>query len=465
MHECQQCGRPFEPQFDNQPLCDECLSELRARHESGAPAPAPARKSRRIDWNEIRKSPTWIILGLNVLAFIVVAIKARSVRDFSSVVLMPFGANFGAYSLSNQPWRMLTAIFLHAGLLHIVCNMWALLNLGLLAELLFGAGPFLLLYLMAGIAGSLASSWWHIGAVGVGASGAIFGIAGALLPALALHPNPRLRSALRGSLLSIGIFVAYTLTYGAQVKHTDNAAHIGGLLMGIVLGFALPAIPVRTAELNSRRVVAFLAGAAILASGYFWAQHQRRAAIEFAQAFEYSEKGDLPRALDYAQRSVRHDPKIASSRFLLGGLYMQQGDNQRAVETLRRAVALKPDFASGYSQLCMATWRLEQLGEAVAACRRAAELDPRDPDKQSTLGLVLHANGELAESTKAFGRALALRPNGAWENFYYGVALLETGDPTDAIAPLTRAQQLNPNDEKVALALGRAKAMVALRSR
>ena len=89
--------------------------------------------------------------------------------------------------------------------------MWCLYNLGWLAELLFGRSRFTLLYLMCGIGGSLASICWHGNGVSVGASGAIFGIAGALIPAMLLHGNQRLRALLKGQLISIALFVIYSI--------------------------------------------------------------------------------------------------------------------------------------------------------------------------------------------------------------------------------------------------------------
>jgi membrane associated rhomboid family serine protease/Flp pilus assembly protein TadD len=406
--------------------------------------------------SEYLKSPTWVIIGLNLLAFVAVALKSHAVVNFNSDVLMRFGANFGVYSLTTQPWRLLTATFLHGGLFHFLFNMWALLNLGILAELIFGAWPFLGLYICAGLGGSIASSWWHTNTVGVGASGAIFGIAGALLPALALHPNPRLRAALRGSLTSIGFFVVYNLIYGAAAKQTDNAAHLGGLVVGLALGFALPTG--RDSRDNTRRFAAIVGAVLVLALGFAFARQQRRAVIEFQRAFDYFERHDLPHAAEYAQRSIEHDPKFVSSQFLLGNIYLQQGDNLRAEELLRRTVAIKPDFAPGYAQLCAATLRLEKLGDALAACRRAAELAPNDADNQFNLGLTLRAAEDYAASAKAFGRAVALRPNGAEENYYYGLSLMQSGEPHKAIAVLTRAQQLKPDDKAIAVALGRATA-------
>ena len=94
--------------------------------------------------------------------------------------------------------------------------MWCLYSLGWLAELLFGRSRFTLLYLMCGIGGSLGSICWRGNGVSVGASGAIFGVAGALIPAMMLHSNQQLRALLKGQLTSIALFVVYNLAFGRR---------------------------------------------------------------------------------------------------------------------------------------------------------------------------------------------------------------------------------------------------------
>ena len=162
--------------------------------------------------------------------------------------LIRWGANFGPLTLGGQWWRLLTSAFLHANILHLALNMWAFLNLGILAEMLFGRRSYVLLYLFCALGGSIASAWWHTAVVGVGASGAIFGIAGALLPALAFQRNQRLRAAMRGNLTSIAIFVFYNIAFGAASSHIDNSAHLGGLVTGAILGGLLPSGLVRETE-------------------------------------------------------------------------------------------------------------------------------------------------------------------------------------------------------------------------
>ena len=116
------------------------------------------------------RSPTAILIALNVLVFLAMAASLHSASP-SPDRLIGWGANFGPLTLGGQWWRLLTSAFLHANILHIALNMWAFLNLGILAELLFGRRSFVLLYLFCALGGSIASVWWHTAVVGVGASG------------------------------------------------------------------------------------------------------------------------------------------------------------------------------------------------------------------------------------------------------------------------------------------------------
>jgi rhomboid protease GluP len=130
-------------------------------------------------------------------------------------------------------------MFLHGGLLHILLNMWCLGTSGPLIERLYGNAGFALLYLFAGLGGSLASAWWHPMVVGVGASGAIFGVLGGLLAFLVVHRHAIPESVLGPLRSSVLGFVGYNGVYGLMTPGIDNAAHIGGLVTGFATGLLL----------------------------------------------------------------------------------------------------------------------------------------------------------------------------------------------------------------------------------
>jgi rhomboid protease GluP len=166
---------------------------------------------------------------------VLMAFTGVSVLEPNTQQLLKWGANWGPMSLGPQPWRVLTSNYLHIGIIHIFFNMWCLLNLGALAERIFDRWSYILVYTASGLAGSLASLWWHPMAVGAGASGAIFGLAGAVMAALYLGKLPLPREALKSTMKSLLMFIGYNLFFGLA-GGIDNAAHIGGLLGGAALG-------------------------------------------------------------------------------------------------------------------------------------------------------------------------------------------------------------------------------------
>jgi len=177
--------------------------------------------------------------------------------------LMHWGAdNAGAVLINGEWWRIVTAMFLHVGFLHLVVNMWCLWNLALLAEPLMGSVGVLAVYILTGAAGNLLSTlvnWlWPMheaGAVvfpvGAGASGAVFGIAGALIILLKSHllPVPPLElHKLRRSVIyfaAINLVLGLSISFGTHVTGSgvsiDNSAHLGGVLCGLL--FAAPMVP------------------------------------------------------------------------------------------------------------------------------------------------------------------------------------------------------------------------------
>ncbi|WP_343524113.1 rhomboid family intramembrane serine protease [Pedobacter sp.] len=178
---------------------------------------------------------TPILVDLNILIFIIMVICGADFISPSSEILINWGANFRPLISIGQYWRLITNCFLHIGILHLLFNMYALLYVGVLLEPMLGKSKFIAAYLLTGIGASLASTWWHEQTISAGASGAIFGLYGVFLALLA---TDLIEKETRKELLtSIGIFVVYNLAYGMK-GGIDNAAHIGGLISGLVMGYA-----------------------------------------------------------------------------------------------------------------------------------------------------------------------------------------------------------------------------------
>jgi rhomboid protease GluP len=191
----------------------------------------------------IRATPTAfvtpVLVGLNVLVFVAMVASGLSIMDPTVEGLLKWGANFGPYVSQGQWWRLITATFIHIGIIHIAMNMYILWNIGQFTERLFGNIGFLVLYLLAGIGGSLTSVWWKPFTVSAGASGAVFGVYGGLLGFLLIQRHTVPGRNLSMLVKSAGTFLVYNLIYSAMSAKTDMAAHVGGFLVGFVLGCAL----------------------------------------------------------------------------------------------------------------------------------------------------------------------------------------------------------------------------------
>lgn len=195
---------------------------------------------------------TWIVVALNLLVFVAMVLAGNSIFSPTPDALIHWGANFGPRTTAGEWWRLATSMFLHIGLLHIAFNMFALMQIGPAIEYLFDKTGFVLVYLAAGLCGGLASLAWNPNLVSAGASGAIFGLYGALLAFLASHrrvlPPEVVARLAKGAI----IFVIYNLAYSISSPNIDIAAHIGGWVGGFVCAFA-SRLPLTPDGFNRRR--------------------------------------------------------------------------------------------------------------------------------------------------------------------------------------------------------------------
>lgn len=179
----------------------------------------------------------WITPALLVLNFLIFVAMEVAGGSTSSCVLLRFGAKFNYLIAEGQWWRLLTPVFLHIGVVHLLFNEYALWIFGREVERLFGSLRFLVIYILAGLFGSLASFAFSP-ALSAGASGAIFGIIGALA-AFFLRNRARFGEMGRRQLSGLIAVIGLNLFLGFTIAGIDNFGHIGGLVGGFLLGLAL----------------------------------------------------------------------------------------------------------------------------------------------------------------------------------------------------------------------------------
>jgi rhomboid protease GluP len=241
---------------------------------------------------QLRLTP--LLMAANVLVFGAMLLSGAGLWHSQNGVQLAWGANFGPATQDGEWWRLGSAMFLHFGLLHLALNMWALWDGGQWVERMYGHFRFVVLYFAAGLAGNLLSLVVHAGqAVSGGASGAIFGLYGALLSYLWLERSRIQRGEFRWLFWAAIGFSVVTIVFGLMIPGIDNAAHIGGLIAGLLMGVLIKpnagvvAMPQRTKLIAGLGLVVLvgLMMASVPQRAYRWSdeKHVQREIGEFLQ--------------------------------------------------------------------------------------------------------------------------------------------------------------------------------------
>jgi len=183
---------------------------------------------------------TITLIAINALVFICVALSGGGVWSPNVVVLRGWGTMYGPAVRAGEWWRLVSACFLHFGLLHLVMNMITLAFVGAFAEREFGGPRFALMYLLSGVLGATCSLLWNSNIDSAGASGAIFGLYGALLVVRFrkdLDIPPFLLKQQQG--IAVAFILSNVYISLRLHLHVDYAAHAGGLVGGMLVGFVL----------------------------------------------------------------------------------------------------------------------------------------------------------------------------------------------------------------------------------
>ena len=282
---CTRCGRPICPDcMVPAPVghhCPDCVAEARSEYRKGP--------GRRVAVANIRRgaTATSILLGLMGAAYLLEIVSggagslmtgpsADRLVDLGASVALAQSADGGLIGVATgQYWRLMTAVFLHAGLFHIAFNAYALWIFGSVVERELGHLRFLLIFFVTGFFASAASYAFGPNAVGVGASGAVFGIFGAFVIYNYRRRHLAIASArLRGAVMLLVINAVFSLS----VPGIDWRAHVGGFLAGLAAGFAAEGV----GSAPQRRAILILGfGGLVLAGFALVAWHTSQLRVEF----------------------------------------------------------------------------------------------------------------------------------------------------------------------------------------
>jgi membrane associated rhomboid family serine protease len=212
--------------------CPDCVAEGKARTREGRTVLG----GRVSTGGVVTKS----LIGITVACFVLQYLYgfSSSIRDFAMIGYAFSPESGGVIGVAaGEYYRLITAAFMHGGILHIMFNMWVLFALGPMLESVLGRARFLALYLLSALGGSVASyAFGEANIPSVGASGAIFGLMGAVLVV-----GKRLRQDVTNVLVLIGINIAI----GFVVPNIDWRAHLGGLITGVIVGAVFAYLPLR----------------------------------------------------------------------------------------------------------------------------------------------------------------------------------------------------------------------------
>jgi rhomboid protease GluP len=373
----------------------------------------------------VRATPRFFVtpalITANVAYFVVAIVYGVSPIEPDPRHVLDLGGLYGPLVFEGEWWRILSATFVHIGFLHLFFNMWCLWSLGNAAERMFGNFTFLVIYLLSGIGGCLASLAWRPAGLSAGASGAVFGIAGALVSMLYFGHILVPRRVVRDLLSSLTFFVGFNLLLGSLLIGIDNAGHIGGLVVGLLLGAALH----RPLPYGNRPWFRFLIVPAVVLLFIATAQ----AALE-----KSAEDPDL-----LAENARR----LAT-----------EGKKQEALEMLEKAAALAPDSATLKNDLGAAYLEAKRVDDAVTTFTRATELDPQLFEPQRNLAVALTIAGRKEEAREAFRIARQMQPKDISLYVVSSQLLLEADKVDEAAAVLEEARTWAPESATVESEMG-----------
>ncbi|QIW80654.1 rhomboid protease YqgP [Bacillus tequilensis] len=312
---------------------------------------------------------TYVFIALQILMFFLLE---RNGGSTNTETLVAFGAKENSLIASGEWWRLLTPIVLHIGIAHLAFNTLALWSVGTAVERMYGSGRFLLIYLAAGITGSIASFVFSP-YPSAGASGAIFGCLGALLYVALSNRKMFLRTI--GT--NIIVIIIINLGFGFAVSNIDNSGHIGGLIGGF---FAAAALGLPKAGAFGKRVLSAVLLIALTVGFLYYGlhspSHQESALIQ--QASELYQEGKYEKVTELLNGEAEQKDASADLLKILAVSDIHIGEYDQAISLLERAVKKDPKDHASYYYLASLYAEKNELGQAEKAIKSALNLKPKE---------------------------------------------------------------------------------------
>lgn len=390
---------------------------------------------------------TLTLIGLCVVVFLLMTFAGGS-KDTD--VLMNFGASYAPYLKRGDYWRLVMPMFLHIGWFHLAVNMYALYLLGPILEKIYGYARFSIIYVGAGITGSWLSMAMSRN-VAAGASGAIFGVAGAMLVIGRLYPELvpwRWRSAFgKGMVMVIILNYAIGLSMSNVI---DNWGHTGGLAGGILLALLIPppgAYRPYKWTLSAIPRAAVIIPVAIVALSMFATADRYRATERVTHLIAegralWSKQHDR-RAVDLFQQAAREYPHDERPYEEMAAIYLNQGQVNEAIGQYNQALRLSPGSPVAQLGLAVAYAREGQPDKARQLLAEIVGENPQTEDAQMALADLCADQKLYPEAIQHYQDAIRLKPGFAEARNNLAWLLATASDPRyrNPAEALKQAQQ------------------------
>jgi rhomboid protease GluP len=385
---------------------------------------------------------TYALLAVNIGIFVVMVATGVSWMKPETEQVLRWGADYGPYTFGGQYWRLLSSMFLHFGIVHLFGNMWCLWSLGRLAEKLLGSVAVLGLYFLTGIGAALLSLSWDPMRVSAGASGAIFGIAGALISVLHFGQLGLPAEGVRKLLQYVIRFALLNLLFGLQ-GHIDNMAHLGGLVTGLLIGFFFArTFNAPPEERPARRRMILAVSAVLLLALFVPIARAKHYAAELGKGEADLDHNNPNAAITHLQKYVAARPEDARGHALLGSAFQQARRFDEAVQEFERGLAIEPDFPFIQVNLAEIYVYQKKTDQALALFRKGIPGIEPDAGVFFSYALALKEAHNLNEAESTVGRALRLDPKNVDAHKLLAEILALEGKKDEAAAENKRIVEL-----------------------
>ena len=415
-----------------------------------------------------RQALTTFIVAANVLVFAWLWWKGVSPTHPNVDRMRELGASFGPYVFGDKPWRLVTANYLHFGFGHILTNLVCLWGLGRFAEEFYDWRDYFLLYTFGGVSGSLLSAYMNPLTVGAGASGAIFGIAGALLTTLRwgnfyIDPQAR-KEAYKGVLKFAGLnlILGFALSIVGSI---DNYGHMGGLIGGLICGAVLSRHLGPAAKAVRYRTIAWIVLIAMFTGVYMAARQSRSFIPPFYSIEQDMQQVRYDAAIVKLKAFTQRYPDIYEGYVLLGRALAAKQQFSAAAQAYGRAADVLPNAAQPLLLKANAHQAANELPQAEATFRRVVAIAPQSAEAHALLGGILFEQRKFAEAEASLMKANELsnkRSPQVW--IALGDVHLELKKADEALKDFQQAQTLQGNSVPVLQGLVRANQMLGNRA-